>query len=296
VNLISWGPPGEHLQKVLMMVLTEGWDSIAWTRGHTLFHHVAAHFNNLSLVELVGLLCTDLEKVDEYGKKPIDYARQNLSPDVLHLVEQLIQDRRSGRLPLSSVPLSNTKLHIGGRDHRDSNVARRPRSSSLRRCPSGSRSVQLSPPQQRALSPHARKPSQHKGDLGSVHQDSFVNLAGQIAWDNIAQEASQDCYFSEESAQVSRQTAPPACRRQSRFSSGPPTSGCCSIFGGRRTKDGSTSTSPAPPCASALAAAKRGGHAGHASMPSLLTARAAGCSAPPIKEVHFGGTSHIEYS
>lgn len=66
----------EVLNENLSAIVRYGWDSIQWKGGYTCLHFSAECRDDSDALELLALLCKDLNQRDDDGRRPLDYARK----------------------------------------------------------------------------------------------------------------------------------------------------------------------------------------------------------------------------
>ncbi|CAJ1427220.1 unnamed protein product, partial [Effrenium voratum] len=77
------------IDKSLEGIVRFGWDGLRWKRGYTMLHYCAECVEEPAVVELVGLLATDVDRKDDNGMRPIDYARQSGREDIIKMLEHV---------------------------------------------------------------------------------------------------------------------------------------------------------------------------------------------------------------
>ncbi|CAE7209347.1 unnamed protein product, partial [Symbiodinium natans] len=77
------------VEQALEGIIRLGWDSLNWKRGYTMLHYCAECVEEPTVVELIGLLATDVDRKDDNGFRPIDYARQTGREPIIQMLEKL---------------------------------------------------------------------------------------------------------------------------------------------------------------------------------------------------------------
>ncbi|CAJ1330223.1 unnamed protein product, partial [Effrenium voratum] len=95
------------IDKSLEGIVRFGWDGLRWKRGYTMLHYCAECVEEPAVVELVGLLATDVDRKDDNGMRPIDYARQSGREDIIKMLEHVRKISR--KMAQTAADLKSTK-------------------------------------------------------------------------------------------------------------------------------------------------------------------------------------------
>jgi len=80
----------EHYVKLLETAKTVGFENVKWPTGFTLFHLAAKKGNSQFIDWLCSNDCNDLHAIDDFGKKPIDYACKTKKDSVYDQLEHMM--------------------------------------------------------------------------------------------------------------------------------------------------------------------------------------------------------------
>merc|ERR1712183_552872 len=82
----------DHYSMLLDKAKEVGFENVKWPTGFTLFH-LAAKKNNVQFIDwLKENDCRDIHAIDDFGKKPIDYACPRKKDTVYPHLEELMRD------------------------------------------------------------------------------------------------------------------------------------------------------------------------------------------------------------
>eukprot|EP00913_Durusdinium_trenchii_P023631 g22202.t1 len=77
------------IDRSLEPVIRIGWDGFKWNKGYSLLHYAADCVTDPEVVELMANLATDVDQKDDYGLRPIDYARKTQDEAVIKALERM---------------------------------------------------------------------------------------------------------------------------------------------------------------------------------------------------------------
>eukprot|EP00928_Gymnodinium_smaydae_P010436 TRINITY_DN13935_c0_g1_i1.p1 TRINITY_DN13935_c0_g1~~TRINITY_DN13935_c0_g1_i1.p1 ORF type:complete len:1130 (+),score=292.18 TRINITY_DN13935_c0_g1_i1:157-3546(+) len=83
-----------EIEKALEGIVRNGWDGIHWPSDFTLLHWCAENVSDSSIVELVGMLATNVDLRDKAGMRAIDLARGSGRQDIVNTLERLRKQER----------------------------------------------------------------------------------------------------------------------------------------------------------------------------------------------------------
>eukprot|EP00929_Paragymnodinium_shiwhaense_P004186 TRINITY_DN10493_c0_g1_i3.p1 TRINITY_DN10493_c0_g1~~TRINITY_DN10493_c0_g1_i3.p1 ORF type:complete len:1477 (+),score=471.30 TRINITY_DN10493_c0_g1_i3:132-4562(+) len=105
-------PHAPNVEKGLEGVIKFSWAGVHWSKNYNLLHYAAENVEDPAVVELVGLLCTDVDQKDDRGFRPIDYTRQAKRPACEKVINRLRQDQaRHNKLKAGCA-----EAHVGAAD------------------------------------------------------------------------------------------------------------------------------------------------------------------------------------
>lgn len=85
------------IESGLAQVLYYGWGRVHWARNYSLLHYAAETLKDPQIVELIALLCEDVDAPDARGMRAIDYARSNSCPGVARVIEKARQEQQKSQ-------------------------------------------------------------------------------------------------------------------------------------------------------------------------------------------------------